>query len=124
MFAQDSGLYIENIPDELQPGVHVRRPQGHYMNDMETVGYYSALAKRYGDLCARWHDGICLIIDREHIYDFTYLCRPFIITAEQQEPLTVGYPLDCISVRIEGYADPPTSEWDELRQFVKKGLGL
>ena len=124
VFAQDSGLYIENLPDELQPGVHVRRPRGRYLDDAEMVEYYSALAGHNGDLRARWHDGICLVVDREHIFDFTYQGRPFIITAEPHEPLTVGYPLDCLSLAMKDYAAAPTSEWDELREFVKKNLGL
>ena len=33
LFSCDSGLYLENLPQELQPGLHVRSPQGVYLDD-------------------------------------------------------------------------------------------
>lgn len=32
-FSCDSGLYIEGLEDDKQPGVHVRRVNGKYLND-------------------------------------------------------------------------------------------
>ena len=53
VFSCDSGLYFDNVPEEVQPGVHVRTIQGKYLSDEEMLSYYSGLAKRYGNLEAR-----------------------------------------------------------------------
>ena len=45
VFSCDSGLYFDNVPDELQPGVHVRNVNGKCLSDDEMVEYYSGLAK-------------------------------------------------------------------------------
>ncbi len=42
-FSCDSGLYIEGIEDNKQPGVNVRRVNDKYMNDEEFIQYYSNL---------------------------------------------------------------------------------
>ena len=44
----DNNLFIESIPDELQPGVFVRRINGKELNDDEMIKYYSNLVKEYG----------------------------------------------------------------------------
>ena len=44
-FAMDDNLYIDNIPDELQPGMFVRRINGKRLNDDEMIEHYSNLAK-------------------------------------------------------------------------------
>jgi 8-oxo-dGTP diphosphatase len=56
VFSCDSGLYIEGIPQELQPGVYVRTINRVSMIDEEMLDYYSGLAKQYGDLTARYHN--------------------------------------------------------------------
>lgn len=33
VFSCDSGLYFDNVPDEIQPGVHVRTVNGSYLSD-------------------------------------------------------------------------------------------
>lgn len=45
VFSCDSGLYFEGLPQELQPGVHVRTVGGKYLTDEEMLAYYSGLAK-------------------------------------------------------------------------------
>lgn len=69
VFSCDSGLYIDNIPEEKQPGVHVRTVNGKYLNDDEMLAHYIGLAKQYGDLRARYRNAICLVMDAEHIYE-------------------------------------------------------
>ena len=39
LFSCDSGLYLENLPPELQPGLHVRSPQGVYLDDQAMQDY-------------------------------------------------------------------------------------
>lgn len=130
VFSADSGLFIDGLPDGLQPGAHIRRPQGRYLDDAECIEYYASLARKYGTLTARYQDAVCLVVDREHVYDFTYVCRPFGITDKIHPCRRQGYPLDTISVWLdtgEYCIDAPSSEktgWDEIREFMKKNLWL
>ena len=37
VFSCDSGLYFEGVPEEIQPGVHVRTVNGKYLTDEEML---------------------------------------------------------------------------------------
>ena len=105
LFSCDSGLYIENIPEEEQPGVHVRTVHGKYLSDEEMLEYYTGLAKKYGDLKARYRNAICLVEDEAHIYRAMteeMASEPFLITSRPHKDgiRKKGFPLDCISVHI------------------------
>ena len=41
VFSCDSGLYFDNVPDGVQPGVHVRNVNGKYLSDEEMQEYYT-----------------------------------------------------------------------------------
>ena len=69
VFSCDSGMYIDNVPDEIQPGVHVRTVNGKYLSDEQMIDYYSGLVKAYGNLVARYRNAICFVMDNTHIYE-------------------------------------------------------
>ena len=46
--AIDDTLYIEDIPEDKQPGVYVRRVNGKRLNDEEMLQHYTGLVKEYG----------------------------------------------------------------------------
>ena len=48
VFAMDDNLYLENVPEENQPGMYVRRVNGKRLNDEEMIKYYTNLVKEYG----------------------------------------------------------------------------
>lgn len=105
VFASDSGLYIEGIRNEEQPGVHVRRVGGKELNDDEMIEYYSNLAEKYGgELKAKYRNAIALVLDEDTI--FTYdgediSSEDFIITSKVHEKRRAGFPLDSISLEYE-----------------------
>ncbi|MCI8528461.1 MAG: hypothetical protein HFH82_04785 [Lachnospiraceae bacterium] len=105
VFSCDSGLYFEGVPEEIQPGVHVRTINGKYLTDDEMVDYYTGLARKYGDLKARYRNAICLVIDREHVYECMdeRLGGPvFLMTkTPYAKVMHQGFPLDSISVDLE-----------------------
>jgi len=109
VFSCDSGLYFEGVPEELQPGVHVRTVNGTYLTDEEMQAYYAGLAKTYGDLRARYQNAICLVLDRTHIWecmDESLRSEKFLIKAVPWGPIRQkGFPLDCLS------ADPDTGKY-------------
>ena len=47
VFSCDSGLFFDNVPEEIQPSVHVRTINGVVLTDEEMIAYYSSLAKTY-----------------------------------------------------------------------------
>ncbi len=120
VFSCDSGLYFDNIPDEVQPGVHVRTVNGKYLTDDEMIAYYSSLAGKYGDLTARYKNVICFIMDDEHTFEAmesTMESEKFIITFKPHDILKKGFPLDSLSVDIttgKYYYDLPEDELDQV----------
>ena len=81
VFSCDSGLYFEDLPQELQPGIHVRNVGGKCL----TVA-------------------VCLVMDREHIYeamDDSTASEVFLITAVPYAGVRQkGFPLDSLSVSL------------------------
>lgn len=126
LFSCDSGLYIEGIPQELQPGIHVRTINGKYLTDKEMMEYYASLAARYGNLTARYRNAICLVLDRDHIYqamDESMASEPFIITSKPHSRRKEGFPLDSLSIDIKTgkyYYDLENDELD--RVAVEEGF--
>ena len=69
-FSLDAALRIEGLPDERQPGVHVRRIGGtESATDAEMVDHYSSLLAGLGGRAdGEWTLGIALAPDRHHVY--------------------------------------------------------
>ncbi len=121
VFSCDSGLYIDEIPEELQPGIHVRTINGKYLTDEEMLEYYSGLAKKYGNLTARYRNAICLVLDEEHIYpamEESMASQPFIITSVSHSIHKEGFPLDSLSIDIKTGKYYYDLEHDELDQVA------
>lgn len=120
VFSCDSGLYFDNVPDEIQPGVHVRTVDGKYLTDDEMMAYYSGLAKEYGDLTATYKNAICLVMDEKHIYeamDPSMESERFVITEKPHAIRKQGFPLDSLSIDISSgkyYYDLPDEALDEV----------
>ncbi len=120
LFSCDSGLYLENLPEELQPGLHVRSPRGVYLDDQAMLDYYGGLAARYGDITARYRNAICLVLDREHVCESmgeSLASRRFLLTARPHAIRRPGFPLDSLSKTLdtgEYYYDINPHDADEL----------
>lgn len=120
VFSCDSGLYFDNVPDNLQPGVHVRTVNGRYLTDAGMISYYSGLAHKYGNLKARYKNAICLILDNNHIYEAmepSMESSQFIITEKPHKTLKKGFPLDSLSIDIKTgqyYYDLPEEELEKM----------
>lgn len=63
--AADSGVYIEGLRDEDQPGLYVRRVKGNVLTDDEMIAHYSNLAKNADQECwLHYFTGVALITAR------------------------------------------------------------
>lgn len=102
LFSCDSGLYFEELQDELQPGTHIRRIGGRSLTDEEMISYYSDLARKHGGtLTGRYKNAVCLILDPNHIYssmDESIWTAPFLLTDAPHSKRVAGYPLDSLSL--------------------------
>lgn len=137
VFSCDSGLYFDGIPDDIQPGVHVRTIAGKRLTDEEMIAYYSDLARRYGDLTARYKNAICLVLDEEQVYEAMeppMESNVFILTDKPHSVLKEGVPLDCLSIDIKSgkyfcdlvHHETETSVMEEaflefFRRIIEKG---
>lgn len=103
-FSCDSGLYIEGLEDEMQPGVHVRRVNNRYLDDEAFIAYYSGLAGSLGEgRKAKYKNGICLVLDEKNVfqYDEDDIADHFILTSKVHNKRRPGFPMDSISLDIE-----------------------
>lgn len=120
LFSCDSGLYFDNVPEEIQPGVNVRTVNGRRLSDEEMQAYYIGLAKQYGDLTARYKNAICLVLDEKHVYsamEKSMESEPFLMTSKPHPKSNPGFPLDSISIDIKTgkyYYDLQGSRLDEV----------
>ena len=129
MFSCDSGLYFEELTEEEQPGLHVRRINGKELTDEEMIEYYSALAEKHGGkITGRYRNAIYFILDEKRHYssmDMSIATEPFILAAEPHPKRVEGFPLDSLSVDIKSgkyyydleVKDVSTSVDDGVRKF-------
>lgn len=135
VFSCDSGLYFDGVPDEIQPGVHVRTVNGKYLTDEQMIAYYTGLAKQYGNLTARYKNAICFVMDEKHIYEAmepSIESERFIITDTPHSPIRKeGFPLNSLSIDIKTnkyYYDLPEQREESLAMedgflsFFRKAL--
>lgn len=136
VFSCDSGLYFDELTDEEQPGIHVRRVNGKELNDDEMIQYYSSLAERYGGkITGRYRNAIYFILDENHHYssmDMSIATEPFVLVTESHVKRVEGFPLDSLSIDIETgkyyydieVKDVSTSVDDGVRKFFTDVLQL
>lgn len=96
--ATDNSLFIEELPQEKQPGVYVRRINGKRLTDEEMIEYYTNLVKEYGGkLTAKWVYGM-VIYNENGKKEYTWSKDHFYFVDKPCEKRNLGYPLDSISI--------------------------
>ncbi len=136
VFSCDSGLYLDEVTEAEQPGIHVRTIGGKYLTDEEMLEHYAGLARKYGGVTARYRNAICLVMDEEHIYkamEESMASEPFLIADTPHPFRKKGFPLDSLSIDIKSgkyYYDLEKDELDKVavedgfREFFEKVLEL
>lgn len=129
VFSCDSGLYFDELKEEEQPGIHVRRINGRELNDDEMIQYYSSLAEQNGGkITGRYRNAIYFILDENHHYssmDMSIATEPFVLVSKPHLKRVEGFPLDSLSVDIGSgkyyydleMKDVSTSVDDGVRKF-------
>ena len=97
----DNNLFIEELPEDKQPGTHVRRINGRELTDEEMIEYYTKLVKENGGkLTAKWVYGM-VIYNGTEAKQYTCSKDHFYFVDKPSEKRNPGYPLDSISIMPE-----------------------
>ena len=126
VFSCDSGLYLydhltgELLPEEVQPGIHVRGRGEKRLSDEELLTHYVGLVKKYGRIRARYQNAICLIFNeeiRQESMEENLWGEPFLLTDVPHTKKVPGFPLDGISIDIKTgryFSDLENNSQDEI----------
>ncbi len=135
VFSCDSGLYFEELTEEEQPGLHVRRVNGKELTDEEMIVHYAALAEAHGGkITGRYRNAIYFILDEDRHFssmDMSIATEPFVLVTKPHPKRVKGFPLDSLSVDIATgkyyydleVKDVSTSVDDGVRAFFREALG-
>lgn len=96
----DDSLYIENVPEDKQPGLYVRRINGKTLNDEEMIEYYTKLVNEYGidgKLNCKWVYGLAAINEEGKINTYTWFKDNFYMVNTLSDKMDPDYPLNSIS---------------------------
>ncbi len=116
----DNCLYIEELPEEKQPGTHVRRVNGKELTDEEMIVYYTNLVKENGGkLTAKWVYGM-VICNETGRKEYSWGKDHFYFIDKPYKKRNEGYPLDSISIvpEFNKYLVELTEE--DKKQYKKK----
>lgn len=96
----DDSLYLENVPEDLQPGLFVRRVNGKSLTDEEMIEHYINLVKNYGingKLNCKWVYGLALINEKGEENTYSWYKDNFYMVDTASDKINPGYPLNSIS---------------------------
>lgn len=103
--AGDSGLYIENIPENKQPGLYVRRVNGKTLSDNEMIEYYTNLIESIGGYTYGYYITGLALITASGIKTIDIKEDSFILTSKISKTPHRGNPLDVMTI------DPTTKKY-------------
>lgn len=94
----DNNLFIEGIPEDKQPGTHVRRINGKTLSDDEMIVHYTSLIRQYGgNLVATWVYGMVVYYQKD-FKEYTWSKDKFHLVDTPCKNRNIGYPLDSITI--------------------------
>lgn len=100
----DDSLYLENVPEQEQPGLFVRRINGKVLEDDEMIEHYTSLVKKYGKrgkLKAKWVYGLAVVNENGEECTYSWSKSGFYMVDKPSAKMNPGYPLNSIS-KYEG----------------------
>ena len=100
VIGMDDTLYLENVPEEYQPGLYVRRVNGKVLTDEEMINHYISLVNKYGEsgkLYCKWVYGMAVINENGEENTYSWSKDDFYMVNIPSEKRHDGYPLNSIS---------------------------
>ncbi|MBP9478579.1 MAG: hypothetical protein KBF12_08155 [Sebaldella sp.] len=97
----DTGLYLEGLSEEKQPGVFVRRMVSEKATDREMTDYYKKMIKSLGgSVIGKWKIAYCFVkSENEKLIYEVETSRTFV--EKESKIYTEGYPLASIQIDNE-----------------------
>lgn len=126
VLSMDNALYFDELSDDEQPGIHVRRIKGvkGRPSDDELLEHYSQLIRRFGDrTTGRWEFAVCFATPNGEIQEMT-IVSPRIFTSVTSPKTVPGYPLE--SIQIDPDSGHYIAEMGQAEQdlFWQKAIGV
>ena len=111
----DDTLYMEGVPEDLQPGLFVRRVNGKNLTDEEMIEHYTNLVKEYGingRINCKWIYGLAVINEKGEEATYTWSKDDFYMVSTKSNKINPGYPLNSISKykKLDKYFTDVTDE--------------
>ena len=111
----DDTLYMEGVPEDMQPGLFVRRVNGKNLTDEEMIEHYTNLVKEYGingRINCKWVYGLAVINEKGEEATYTWSKDNFYMVSSRSDKINPGYPLNSISKykRLDKYFTDVTDD--------------
>lgn len=100
VIGMDDSLYLENVSDDQQPGLYVRRINGKTLNDLEMIEHYTSLVNKYGingKLDCKWVYGLALINEQGIESTYTWEKNNIYMVDKPSNIINENYPLNSIT---------------------------
>lgn len=116
--AGDSGLYIDGIPSDKQPGLFVRRVNGKVLSDDEMIEYYTKLIESIGGETTGYYVTGLALITEQGLFTTEISEDKFILSSKISNNNHRGNPLDVMTI------DPVSQKfYTDMTDEDFKGLG-
>lgn len=125
VLSMDVALYFNDLPDDQQPGLNVRRiSEGSRPSDEEMLMYYTELATSMGDrLRAYWRYAFALAWPDGRKISFTH-DTPRIFVSQPSEKIVEGFPLESLQINPENNKYISEMDKEELAVFWRESIGV
>jgi len=96
--AIDSALFIDKLPPERQPGLHVRRLHGKKASDEELLDHYIRELHRVGgNSKGKWITAVALVVSKDQAFCSNFVVET-LLTSEASPIVNPGEPLNSLQI--------------------------
>ncbi len=121
--AGDSGLFIDDIPSDKQPGLFVRRVNGKVLSDDEMIEYYTKLIESIGGKTTGYYVTGLALITEQGLFTTEISEDKFILSSKISNNNHLGNPLDVMTidpVSQKFYTDMTDEDFKSLGHIFDK----
>lgn len=124
VLSMDNALYLDGLPSEDQPGIHVRRINGETRSsDDELLEQYQQVIRFLGGrISGHWDFGVCVAEPDGRVWE-TVIISHRIFVGERSQRMIPGYPIESLQIDPEtgGYISEMSET--EKAEFWRRTIG-
>lgn len=120
-FSEDEALYVDFLPPEKQPGVHVRRVEGKdEVDDDALLAYWERIVAQVPEdqRTGKWHTAYCVATPGGKV-KMVALDHPVIFFSPSSEIRIPGWPMSSLEGPVK-FGKPHSELTDEERQQLEQ----